>query len=174
MCHKITGEHNMMNKKGFTLIELMVVVVIIGILAAVAVPKLFGMIAKSKASEVGPAAGTYVKMQQAYISEAMAIGNWTIIGYKAPGTGDATTNFTYDGFKTGGENGNTNALTTSTVGWQAGNNANLNDCEKGADNWTVTVKGEAGDSEATFTSEVKNTGKNMCADLTPTFHTIGK
>lgn len=163
----------MKNKKGFTLIELMVVVVIIGILAAVAVPKLFGMIAKSKASEVGPAAGTYVKMQQAYISEAMAIGNWIIIGYKAPGTGNATTNFTYGGFTTGGEKDNTNALATSTVGWQAGNNANLNDCEKGADNWKVTVKGEAGDSEATFTSEVKNTGKNMCGDLTPTFHTIG-
>src|SRR5574344_2818150 len=95
MCHKITGEHNMMNKKGFTLIELMVVVVIIGILAAVAVPKLFGMIAKSKASEVGPAAGTYVKMQQAYISEAVAIGKWGIIGYKAPGDASGTTNFAY-------------------------------------------------------------------------------
>ena len=156
-----------MNKKGFTLIELMVVVVIIGILAAVAVPKLFGMIAKSKASEVGPAAGTYVKMQQAYISEAMAIGNWKIIGYKAPGTDNATTNFTYDGFIDDGT-GNTVALATTTIGWQAGNKAKLNDCDIKADNWTVTVVGTEGDSEGTFTS------KTNCTELTPTFETIGK
>jgi prepilin-type N-terminal cleavage/methylation domain-containing protein len=172
MCHKITGEHNMMNKKGFTLIELMVVVVIIGILAAVAVPKLFGMIAKSKASEVGPAAGTYVKMQQAYISEAMAIGNWTIIGYKAPGGSTGTTNFTYGGFMTDGT-GNTVSLETETVGWKAGNKAKLNDCGIADDNWSVTVKGTEGASEATFTSAVKNEGDSKCADLTPTFATIG-
>ncbi len=160
----------MMNKKGFTLIELMVVVVIIGILAAVAVPKLFGMIAKSKASEVGPAAGTYVKMQQAYVSEAVAIGNWAIIGYKAPGTANATTNFTYSGFVTGGTD-NTVALSGGqTDAWTAANNTKLNECDKGT-NWDIDITaGTSGSAagEAEFKSNTK------CADLTPNFTTIGK
>lgn len=159
----------MMNKKGFTLIELMVVVVIIGILAAVAVPKLFGMIAKSKASEVGPAAGTYVKMQQAYISEAMQIGGWNLIGYKAPGDAtNGTTNFKYDSALLTGSA----TITTSTVGWRAANKANLNDCAGNGTtyNWTVTVLGTAGDSDATFTAAVP--GAN-CTELTPTFTSIG-
>lgn len=42
----------MMNKKGFTLVELMVVIVIIGVLAAVALPKFADSINKSRASEV--------------------------------------------------------------------------------------------------------------------------
>jgi len=171
MCHKITGEHKMMNKKGFTLIELMVVVVIIGILAAVAVPKLFGMIAKSKASEVGPAAGTYVKMQQAYFSESNFVGSWTLIGYKAPGTSNATTNFTYTGATISGE------TTTAAVNnaWSAKNNVQLNDCESKDNNWTVNVTpNNAAASEAAdvaFESKVSAAG---CKALTPTFETIGK
>jgi len=170
MCHKITGEHNMKNKKGFTLIELMVVVVIIGILAAVAVPKLFGMIAKSKASEVGPAAGTYVKMQQAYVSEAVAIGPWDMIGYKAPGTGNKTTNFAYAGFTTGAT---VELATGKNSAWTATNNTKLNDCASAA-NWVVDVAAATGTvsaGEAVFNAVVSGTG---CSELTPNFKTIGK
>jgi len=42
---------NTKNKKGFTLVELMVVIVIVGILAAVAIPKFLDASNKAKASE---------------------------------------------------------------------------------------------------------------------------
>ncbi len=47
-----------MNKKGFTLIELVIVIVILGILAAVAVPKFAGLTKEAKISAVNGFAGS--------------------------------------------------------------------------------------------------------------------
>ena len=81
----------MFYEKGFTLIEIMLVIVLMGILAAIGVPKLFGSIAKAKAAEVPVAAGTYISLQDAYISEGIALGSWKEIGYGAP----SSQNFSY-------------------------------------------------------------------------------
>ena len=162
-----------MKKQGFTLIELMVVIVIMGILAAVAVPKLFGMIAKSKASEVGPAAGTYVKLQQAYVSEADSLGTWSLIGYKGPGEGNSisskTNNFSY----ADGISAKMAIPESDKKGWGATNSMKLNDCTE-AENWTVSMKTASGSAsgDVAFTAAV--TGGADCVALTPSFSTIGK
>ena len=168
-----------MKKQGFTLIELMVVIVIMGILAAVAVPKLFGMIAKSKASEVGPAAGTYIKLQDAYASEANKFGSWHLIGYIAPGATSGsvsgkTANFEYYGGSAPAINATEGVdLSSFTEGyvWGAVNTAALNECDKqtatAADNanWKLKAKAATNGNSIMYKAEV--TAK--CLQLTPTF-----
>ena len=73
-----------MKQKGFTLIELMVVVVILGILAGIAVPKMFGLSDKSKVSEAPQVLKTYETLQQAYIAEKSQIGTMKSITFVKP------------------------------------------------------------------------------------------
>ena len=58
-----------MKKKGFTLIELMVVILIVGILAAAAIPLMRGRINSAKWAEANSTAGTIKSAMRVYFAE---------------------------------------------------------------------------------------------------------
>ncbi|MBQ2559947.1 MAG: type II secretion system protein [Fibrobacter sp.] len=147
-----------MKKQGFSILELMVTVLILGVLAAIAVPKLFGLFDKSKAAEIALAAGTYIKMQDTYVSEHVKAGSWQSIGYKSPAgnaTGKASTsNFTYDAAQT-------------TYNWTAEATISLNECSKGK-KWFINHFLEAGSHDIKYWASSDDVGNCMNA-LTPNF-----
>jgi len=74
------------NKKGFTLIELMIVVAILGILAAIAIPNFMRFQAKSKQSEAKTNLGAIGTTAEAYHSENDTyVATWADLGWAPQG-----------------------------------------------------------------------------------------
>ncbi|MBF0211704.1 MAG: prepilin-type N-terminal cleavage/methylation domain-containing protein [Desulfamplus sp.] len=113
------------SQKGFTLIELMIVVAIIGILAAIAIPNFINYQCKAKQSEAKSNLGTIRSMQEAYFAEKNGYSSsLSKIGFSVKGT----KNYTY-----------TSTWTTTTFTAKA-LTAKLPGKNK-KDEWTITSAG---------------------------------
>ena len=90
-------------KKGFTLIELIVVIAIIGVLAAILVPSMLGYVKKSKVSSANSAANSLLKAVNTSLvevdEETQDSGSISKIEYTGSGASVTITGGSYSGTK---------------------------------------------------------------------------
>ena len=90
--------HMLKNKKGFSLVELMVVVAIIGILASIAVPSLQKYMAKARQAEAKTSLASLYTAEKAFFAEYNTYsGDWGALGFQPEGQLRYKTGFTGTG-----------------------------------------------------------------------------
>ncbi len=95
-------------QRGFTLIELMIVVAIIGILAAIAIPNFLRYQAKSRQSEARTNLGGIFVAETSFFGEQTRYGSFGEVGFNLAGVSNR---YNYGGPTTGGSGGNSAACT---------------------------------------------------------------
>jgi type IV pilus assembly protein PilA len=120
----------MRNRKGFTLIELMIVVAIIGILAAIAIPNFLKFQAKSKQSEAKTNLKGIYTAETGYFGENNRYSTFDNVNW-AP-VGNSRYHFTLDGNLTGADALNKGTDVTGTATWGTTPAVNDNNFTAGA------------------------------------------
>jgi type IV pilus assembly protein PilA len=95
------------SQKGFTLIELMIVVAIIGILAAIAIPNFLRYQAQSRQAEAKTNLGGVFVAETSYYGEQSRYGNFQEVGFALAGASNRYTYRTGAGGVAGGASSNT-------------------------------------------------------------------
>ena len=105
------------NQKGFTLIEIIAVLVILGILAAFAIPKYFNLQSEARGKAIGGAIAALQSTATQYYSQGLLNGTFTANSWTAPAGTQVVGDFS--GTVTGAGPAVTVTVTNGPTGWSS-------------------------------------------------------